>query len=181
VTRIAVLKRADMNAEQGAVYDAAEKAGNPTGGPYWAYIRYPKLMQAAQDMGNTLRAGPLSGRERQIAVLTVVRHWNARFPWAAQVRASLAAGVDQPTIDAINAGKTPDLADPRERMAHALARELLGRKGLSETTYKEAEKLFKPEELVTLVAAVGQFSMVSCTANAFDITPPDGAPALLPG
>jgi 4-carboxymuconolactone decarboxylase len=97
------------------------------------------------------------------------------------VRASLAAGVDQPTIDAINAGKTPDLADPRERMAHTLARELLTRKGLAEATYKEAEKLFKLEELVTLVAAVGQFTMVSCTANAFDITPPDGAPALAPG
>ncbi|HUB94381.1 MAG TPA: hypothetical protein VL993_00600 [Stellaceae bacterium] len=181
MTRIAVLKRAEMNAEQGQVFDAAEKAGNPTGGPYWAYIRYPKMMQASQEMGNALRAGPLSGRERQIAVLTVVRHWNARFPWAAQVRASLAAGVDQATIDAINAGKTPDLKDPRERMAHELPRELLTRKGLSEATYQAAEKLFKLDELVTLVAAVGQFSMVSCTANAFDITPPESGAAMLPG
>jgi 4-carboxymuconolactone decarboxylase len=181
VTRIAIVKRAEMNEEQGRVFDAAEKSGNPTGGPYWAYIRYPKLMQAAQDMGGAVRAGPLPARVRQIAVLTAVRHWNARFPWAAQVRASLQAGVDQATIDAINAGKTPDLAEPRERMAYQLARELLANKGLSDSTYKEAERLFKPDELVTLVAAVGQFSMVSCTANAFDITPPEGAPAMLPG
>ncbi len=181
MTRIAVLKRAEMNAEQGGVYDDGRKSGQPDRRPYWAYIRTPKLMRVAQEMGNTLRAGPLTGRERQIAVLTAVRHWNARFPWAAQVRASLAAGVDQPTIDSINAGKTPDLKDPRERMAYTLAHELLARKGLAEATYKEAEKLFKLEELVTLVAAVGQFSMVSCTANAFDITPPDGAPAMLPG
>ena len=178
MTRIAVLKRSDMNEEQGRVFDAAEKAGQPTGGPYTAYIRLPKLMQVAQDLGNVLRQGPLSGRERQIAVLTVVRHWGARFPWAAQVRASLSAGLDQPTIDAINANKTPNLADARERLAHQVARELLEHHKLSEQTYAAAEKAFGIEALVALVATVGQFSMVSCTANAFDITPPEGAPAL---
>jgi len=179
MTRIAILKRADMNAEQGRVYDDVEKAGGPLGGPYWAYIRNPKLMRIAQDLGNCLRAGPLSGRERQIAVLTVVRHWDAKFPWAAQVRASLEAGVDQATIDAINARKTPPLSDAREKLAHQVATELLAKRGLSEATYGAAQKAFGEEALVALVATVGQFSMVSCTANAFDITPPPGAPALL--
>jgi 4-carboxymuconolactone decarboxylase len=178
MTRIAILKRAEMNEEQGRVYDDVEKAGGPLGGPYWAYIRTPKLMRVAQDLGNCLRDGPLSGRERQIAVLTVVRHWDAKFPWAAQVRASLAAGLDQPTIDAINARRDPKLANPREQLAWQVAKELLANRGLSEATYAAAAKQFKEAELVSLVATVGQFSMVSCTANAFDITPPDGAPAL---
>jgi 4-carboxymuconolactone decarboxylase len=179
MTRIAILKRNEMNDEQGRVFDEAEKAGNPTGRPYWAYIRTPRLMRAAQELGNSLRESPLSPRERQIAVLTAVRHWNARFPWAAQVRASLAAGLDQATIDAINAKKTPDLASARERLAHRVASELLAEHRLSDATYTEAEKAFKLDELVALVATVGQFSMVSCTANAFDVTPPDGAPKLL--
>ncbi len=178
MTRIKVLDRAEMNDEQGRVFDEAAKAGNPTGGPYWAYIRTPKLMRVNQELAATVRGGGLSGRERQIAVLTVVRHWGAKFPWAAQVRASLAAGLDQPTIDAINAGRTPELADPREALAHKLAKELLENKGLSTATYEAAAKAFPEDQLVTLVAAVGQFSMVCCTANAFDISPPDGAPAL---
>ncbi len=178
MTRIKVLSRDEMNAEQGAVFDEAAKAGNPTGGPYLAYIRTPKLMRVNQELAATIRAGGLSGRERQIAVLTVVRHWNAGFPWAAQVRASLAAGVDQPTIDAINAGETPKLSDAREAMAHKLAKELLANKGLGQATYDAAAKLFPEDQLVTLVAVVGQFSMVCCTANAFDVTPPEGAPAL---
>jgi 4-carboxymuconolactone decarboxylase len=178
VTRIKVLSRAEMNEEQGRVFDEADKAGSPTGGPYWAYIRYPRLMRVAQELGNCLRDGPLSGRERQIAVLTVVRHWGAKFPWAAQARASLAAGLDQPVIDAINAGTAPKLGDPRERLAHQVATELLAHHGLSEATYAAAAKAFKEDELVALVATVGQFSMVCCTANAFDITPPAGAQAL---
>jgi 4-carboxymuconolactone decarboxylase len=95
------------------------------------------------------------------------------------VRASLAAGVDQPTIDAINARKAPSLASARERLAHRVASELLSNHRLSDATYKEAEKAFALPELVALVATVGQFSMVCCTANAFDITPPEGAPPLL--
>ena len=181
MTRITVLKREEMNAEQGKVFDEAKAAGGPVGGPYWAYVRLPRLMQVSQEMGNCLREGPLSARERQIAILTAVRHWNAKYPWAAQARNSLAAGVDQSIIDAINARQEPDLPNPRERLAYQLAKELLANKGLSEATYAAAEKAFKLEELVALVAAIGQFSMVSCTANAFDLTPTPEMTAKLMG
>lgn len=180
MTRIAILKRPEMNDEQGRVYDEAEAAGGPVGGPYWAYIRLPKLMQAAQGLTRCLRAGPLSARERQVAVLTVARYWGAKFPWAAQVRASLAAGLEQSVIDAINARKPPEFGNPREKLAHQVASELLAKHGLSDATYAAAEKQFSPEELVALVATIGQFSMTCCTANAFDITPPAGGAALLP-
>jgi 4-carboxymuconolactone decarboxylase len=179
MTRIKVLQRDEMNDEQGRAFDEAKAAGGPVGGPYWAYVRYPRLMRASQEMGNCLREGPLSPRERQIAVLTAVRHWNAKYPWAAQVRASLAAGVDQATVDAINARKPPPLRDTRERLAHDIAKELLSNRGLSEGTYGAAEKAFSIEELVALIAVVGQFSMVSCTANAFDLTPTEEMTARL--
>jgi 4-carboxymuconolactone decarboxylase len=179
MTRIRILKRDEMTDEQGRVYDEIEAAGGPLGGPYWAYIRMPRLMRLAQDVGNCLRASPLSGRERQIAVLTVVRHWDGEFPWAVQVKASLAAGVDQAIVDAINARETPQLSDPREKAAHAVARELLADHGLSDATYANADALFSEEELVALVAVIGQFSMVCCTANAFDATPPAREPARL--
>ena len=179
MTRISILKRGDMNDEQGKVYDAIEAAGGPLGGPYWAYIRNPTLMRLAQDVSNCLRASDLSDRERQIAVLTVVRHWGGEYPWAVQVKASLAAGVDQEIVDAINARQTPKLSDPREKAAHEVAGELLAEHGLSDATYANAAKQFGEEELVALVAVIGQFSMVCCTANAFDVTPPDAEPARL--
>lgn len=179
MTRIDIIKRADMNEDQGRVYDDVEAEGGPLAGPYWAYIRNPKLMRLCQDVSNCLRAGPLSDRERQIAVLTVVRHWGGNYPWAVQVRGSLAAGVDQEIVDAINARQTPDLPDPREKMAHEVAKELLAEKGLSDATYTAAEAAFGTEALVDLVSVIGYFSMVCCTANAFDITPPDSVPARL--
>lgn len=179
MTRIKILKREEMNDEQGRVFDAAEAAGNPTGGPYWAYIRTPGLMQVSQDMSSHLRNGPLSGRERQIAVLTVVRYFGAEFPWFAQARASVNAGVDQSIIDAINRGETPDLSDERERLAYQCAKELMENKSLSDATYAAAEKAYSLEELIYLVAAIGQFGMVCTTANAFDLSAPDGDQKLL--
>ena len=79
-------------------------------------------------------------------------------------------------IDAINARGALPTDDKRELLAHRVANELLADKGLSDATYAAAEATFSTEELVALVARVGSFSMTCCTANAFDITPPDDAP-----
>jgi 4-carboxymuconolactone decarboxylase len=179
MARIATVERADMNAEQARVYDAAKSSGAPVGGPYTAYIRLPKLFDAFQNLRATLSSGPLSRREQQIVNLVVARHWNARYPWFAQVRASLAVGIDKTVIDAINARHTPELSDARERTCHAVARELLADKGLSEQSYATAEKALGPESLVALVATTGNFSTTCLTANTFGVEPPADNPTPL--
>jgi 4-carboxymuconolactone decarboxylase len=179
MARIAIIDRADMNAEQGRVYDAAKASSGIVGGPYYAYIRLPKLFEACQNLRESLSGGPLSQREQQIVNLVVARHWNARYPWFAQVRRSLTVGIEQGVIDAINARKTPNLADARERTCFAVAHELLANKGLSEQTYAAAEKTMGLESLVALVATTGSFSMTCMTAATFGIEPPPANPTPL--
>jgi 4-carboxymuconolactone decarboxylase len=179
MTRIAILNTEEMNAEQRATIEAAKAAGKPYGGPFWAYIRSPKLMQAVHNLGDSIAGGTLSAREQQIVVLTVARFWNANYPWAAQSRNGLKAGLKQAEIDAINSRAALPTENPRELLAHKIANELLANKGLSDATYTAAEKAFSTDELVALVARVGSFSMTCCTANAFDITPGDDAPGRL--
>lgn len=79
MARIAILDRADMNAEQARAYDAAKQSSGIVGGPYWAYIRLPKLFEACQSLRASLSDGHLSQREQQIVNLVVARHWNARY------------------------------------------------------------------------------------------------------
>jgi 4-carboxymuconolactone decarboxylase len=174
--RLATLDRAAMNAEQVRVYDAAKQAGYPVGGPYTAYIHLPKLFEAAQNTRVCLGGGPLSGRERQIVNLVVARHWNAKYPWFAQARASLAVGLERAVIDAINARKTPELANARERSCLTVAREVLANKGVSDETYAAAEKALGLEHLVALVATIGSFSMTCLTAATFQVAPPADNP-----
>jgi 4-carboxymuconolactone decarboxylase len=179
MARIAIIDRADMNAEQARVYDAAKDAGGPVGGPFYAYIRLPKLFEALHTLRASMASGPLSRREQQIVNLTVARHWGARYPWFAQVRASLAVGIDQPTVDAINTRKTPNLPDARERTCFVVAREILSNKGLSDETYAAAEKTMGLESLVALVATTGTFSTTCITAGTFKIDPPADNPTPL--
>jgi 4-carboxymuconolactone decarboxylase len=179
MARIAIMDRTEMNAEQARVYDAAKESSGIVGGPYTAYIRLPKLFEACQNMRACLSTGPLSRREQQIVNLVVARHWNARYPWFAQVRGALAVGLDQAVIDAINARKAPDLPDARERTCFVVARELLASKGLSDETYAAAEKTMGLEHLVALVAMIGSFSMTCMTASTFGIDPPAANPTAL--
>jgi hypothetical protein len=179
MTRIATLDRADMNVEQARVYDAAKASSGIVGGPYHAYIRLPKLFEACQNLRASLASGPLSRREQQIVNLVVARHWNARYPWFAQVRGALAVGIEQPVIDAINAREIPKLDDARERTCFVVARELLADKGLRDETYAAAQDTMGLEALVALVASTGSFSMTCLTANTFGIDPPPANPTPL--
>jgi 4-carboxymuconolactone decarboxylase len=178
--RVAILDRKDMSAEQARAWDAATQDPDaPRGGPYPVYIRLPKLFEAMQRLRACLAGGPLSTRERQIVNLTVARHWNAPYPWFAQVRRSRAVGISQAAIDAINARRTPDLQDSRERTCYTVARDMLANKGLSDVVYADAEQTMGMEDLVALVAAVGNFSMTCLSAVAFDLAPPDDSPTPL--
>ena len=177
--RIKILDRADMNAEQGRVYDAAKQDSGIVGGPYYAYIRLPKLFEAAQGLRGSLAHGPLSPREQQIVNMTVARHWGARYPWFAQARRSRSLGIDQSVIEAINTRQTPSLTDAREKTCFTVARELLANKTLSDETYAAAEKTMGLESLVALIASTGSFSMTCMTANSFGIEPPADNPTPL--
>lgn len=179
MARIPILERADMNADQARVYDAAKQSSGIVGGPYYAYIRLPKVFEACQNLRTSLAAGPLSPREQQVVNLTVARHWNAKYPWFAQVRRSLAVGIEQSVIDAINARKTPRLTDAREGTCFLVASEILANKGVSDATYAAAEKAMGLESLVALVALTGSFSMTCMTAATFGIDPPADNPTPL--
>jgi 4-carboxymuconolactone decarboxylase len=173
------MDRADMNAEQARVYDAAKQSSGIVGGPYTAYIRLPRLFEACQNLRACLSSGPLSRREQQIVNLVVARHWNARYPWFAQVRGALAVGIDQAVVDAINARKSPSLTDARERTCFAVAGEVLANKGLSDESYAAAEKTMGLESLVALIATIGSFSMTCLTAATFGVDPPPANPTPL--
>ncbi len=179
MTRFDPLNRDQMNAEQGKIFDEIKARGGRLGGPYTALIRIPPFMKLQQEMGNYLRTNSLSGRERQVAVLCTVRHWGAAYAWAVQEVASLRVGLEQHVIDAINGGETPELNDEAERAIHVMAGELLANKGLSDGTYTQALDALGLERLTDAIAAVGFYSLVSCTLNGFDISPPRDSAARL--
>jgi hypothetical protein len=86
------------------------------------------------------------------------------------------------TAHTLTARRFEDIAPDREKDVKFPLRIGCSRKvgpARNDATHAAAEATFGTEELVALVARIGSFSMTCCTANAFDITPPDDAPARL--
>ena len=176
MTRIASIDRADMDEEQGRAWDTALATSGVVAGPFSAYIRLPKLFEAAQHIRSCLYSAPLSDRERQIVHVLVARKFGAQYPWYAQTRGALRAGLDRALIDAINARRVPDLPDPRERTCYEIASELLETRSLSAESFAAAEKTIGTNDLIALIVTTGNFSTVCLAANAFDMDPPTENP-----
>src|SRR5262249_47472429 len=158
------IDRADMNAEQARVYDAAKQSTGIVGGPYHAYIRLPKVFEACQNLRATLASGPLTRREQQIVNLAVARHWNARYPWYAQARNSLPMGIEKAVSDGGTRRRPRSLGEARGRACLAGAPETPANRGLAAEGSPPAEKTRGPGSRGALVAAVGTFSMPCLTA-----------------
>ena len=175
MTRLAPLQRSGMNEEQGAVFDEIVAKGGRLGGPYEAYIRIPGFMRLNQQVGDYLRSNSLSPRVRLLAVLLVVRHWNAAFAWATNAREALAAGLGQDVVEAINRNARPPLHDATDQVVYELVTELLKQKRVSDETYRRAGERLDETALVDLVATVGFYGMVCTTLTCFAVEPPPNA------
>jgi hypothetical protein len=179
MARIQYIDREAMNPQQAEVYDEAKAMGGPTGGPYYAYAYTPEIFRQSQHLRHCIQNGPLSGRERQIVNMAIARHWDARYPWFAQVRGALEVGVEREVVDAINAKRKPNLSDAREAACYAVASEMLATHRIADATYANAEKVLGLTDLIYAVTMVGQFTMTCTTANAFEIDPPADQPVPL--
>jgi 4-carboxymuconolactone decarboxylase len=176
MARLDPLPRDKMDPEFARYIDDLVRAGGRTGGPYTAYMRNPLFFKLNQAMGDAIRANSLTPTERQIAVLTTVRHFNASYAWTVQTRAALAAGVARETIDAINDRRRPQLAQAGELAAWEVADALAAKRIVDDVLYSRALAALGEQRLVDLVVTVGFFSMVGTTLRAFEIDPPDDDP-----
>jgi 4-carboxymuconolactone decarboxylase len=173
--RLAVMPPEHMSPEQRKAYEESVALGTPngtSGGPYNAYIRNPEYMRLHRGVSLYLRSSSLPGRLRQMVVLQTVKHWDAKYPWVVQVRASLKEGLEQAIIDAIGGGRPPALTSPQDIVALEFCKQLLETKRVSDATYQRAMELFGEAGVVDIVATIGHFTTTALTANAFDVAPP---------
>ena len=72
----------------------------------------------------------------------------------------------------IDKGQEPALTSPKDIAAFQLCKELVHTHQVSDKAYKQALELFGENGVADIVVTTGFFTMVSFTANAFDIDPP---------
>ena len=178
MSRMPVLSRDEMDAEQQRVYDATLAATGRVGrGPSIGYAFSPGLWQNVNASSEHFEHCSLSPVQVRIVSLMTVRHWNAAYPWSAQAGAALAAGIDRAVVEAINAAEQPDFTDGADAAVHATARELLATGSLGDDGFKTAESTIGYQRLADVVGVIGHFCTTAMMANVAGAEAPDDAPS----
>ncbi len=180
MTRIPVLSRDKMDADQQAVHDKIVANNARVGfGPAIGYAYSAEVWRLHNESSAHLLDCALTPAQVRIVSLMTVRHWKAAYPWSAQARTALGAGLDPAVIEAINAGKQPDFADGTDAAVHATTRELLATGTLSDNGFRSVEAALGYQRLVEIVGAIGHFCATAMMANVVGAEPAADAPSRL--
>jgi 4-carboxymuconolactone decarboxylase len=175
VARLDPLPMNELSPVQKALHDALIGTRKQLSGPFGVWLRNPAIADAADRLVKALREnGKLEKRLYELIVLTVVRHWSARYAWAAHEAPAGAAGLSPETIEALRHQRKPDLKKEDERLLYEAVTELLERKPLSQATYDRMLKQFGLDLTIDIVSIAGLYSMVATVLNAFDVPPSNG-------
>ena len=187
MTRLSYVDPANLSPEQKQLYDsiasgprAAKRAslvdadGHLTG-PFNAFLHNPALGAHWSQIGEALRFRTnLDRRLFELAILVIAVDWRSGHEWAAHARLAREAGIGDAVIEAMRAGRTPDLARQDEAAVYRFVHELVIERRASNEAYEAAVAALGESQIVELVNAVGYYLALAAMLNAFDVHPPKG-------
>ena len=180
--RLDLIPPAELAPAQRALYDAitggprASQAGtvpitDADGqllGPFAIMLLSPDVGNAMQQVGATIRFGTaLTGRERELAILTVAGALSSEFERLAHVPAARALGLTEPQIDAALAGRTADGLSADEAIVARLALSMTVDRTLSDEDYSGGVAALGRERLAELTWLVGYYSALALSLAVF--------------
>ena len=142
-------------------------------------LHSPELAISGAALGSYVRwRSDLTAEQREIAVLTAARHFNAAVMWAGHVRLGRKAGVRQTVIDTIaQRGDLDTLTDEEAEIVRFVG-ELFSNNRISDDTFAALHARLGDQGIVDITGLVGYYAFVGTTLNTFELEPPAGSPQL---
>ena len=180
--RLDLIPPAELAPTQRALYDAitggprASQAGtvpitDADGqllGPFAIMLLSPEVGNAMQQVGAKIRFGTaLTGRERELAILTVAGALSSEFERLAHVPAARGLGLTEPQIEAALAGCTADGLSANEAIVGRLALAMTVERTLSDEDYSRGVGALGQERLAELTWLVGYYSALALSLAVF--------------
>ena len=132
--------------------------------------QYPKLMKRWLVFANhVLFKSSLPARDRELVILRTGWLCRAEYEWGQHVLIGKAVGITEEEIERITSG--PDAAgwSPFDTALLRAADELHADYGMRDETWNELAERYSTEQLMDLVFAIGQYTLVSMALNAFGV------------
>jgi alkylhydroperoxidase family enzyme len=135
----------------------------------------PRVLRRVR-RGGLLDAGSISLREREIMILRTTALCRSEYEWGVHIAFfGKAAGFTAEQIAATVSGDREPFSDP-ERLLLALCEELHRSAAVSDDLWRQVAAVYRPDQLVELLALAGQYHTIAYLTNALAIELEDGAP-----
>jgi len=173
MARLPEIEPEKLSAEQRAIYDRMMRERGHMRGPFAVWLRNAELCEHTLKLQEMFASRvQLERRLLELMILVAARAATAQYAWFIHEPHARKFGIALEIIEAIRERRTPDFKRDDERVVYDLTLELNHDRTLSDATYRRAMATFGEQVLVELVGAVGFYSMVAMTLNAFAVPVP---------
>jgi 4-carboxymuconolactone decarboxylase len=136
--------------------------------------RYPKLLKRWQVFGNhVLAKSTLPARERELVILRTGFLCKSGYEFHQHTRIGLAAGLTSDEIAKLQRAATEWTG--KDAVLIRATDELHADQFISEATWKELTQSWNQQQLMDLVFAIGQYTLVSMALNSFGVQIEEGS------
>ncbi len=134
------------------------------------FARHPKLLKRWLVFGNhVLFKSTLPPRERELLILRTGWRCKAEYEWGQHVIIGRATGLTDEEIERITLGPDADGWDPFDATLLRAVDELHDDHIVSDETWWALGERYDTQQLMDLVFAVGQYTLVSMALNTFGV------------
>ncbi len=173
MNRLIDLPPEQLSDEQKSVFDKLTAGRGRILGPYKVWIHSPTVAAGMEAIGTYLnKRGSLTTREVEIGILVIARHWDADYVRQAHIRAGKVAGLSDAIIEAVLAGRDPQLTDPHERAVHRFAAALAAGARLSDAAFGEIEAALGRDGIAEVLVLLGYYTSVCLAMKVHEVPIP---------
>ena len=177
--RLPEIDETRLASEQRTIFDKLKRERGHVRGPFAVWLRNAELCRHTLDLQEMFASRvKLERRLLELMILVSARLANAHYAWFIHEPHALRLGIAPEIVSAIREQRSPDFSREDERVVYDITTELNTTRQLSRRNYDRGFAAFGEEVMVELVSAIGFYSMVAITLNAFDVSVPDGSKPL---
>ncbi len=149
---------------------AANSARGPVLNVFATIARHPKLLKRWVVFANhVLNGSTLPPRERELVILRTGFLCRSGYEWAQHASIGRAAGLTDAEIERLSLGSTDDGWGSGDRALLRATEQLVADHFIDDTTWAELSATWSEQQMMDLVFAVGQYTLVSMALNSFGV------------
>ena len=172
--RVAPLPREEWDDETRELLQAVEMGGKVLN-IFKTLAHHPKLLRRWSVFGNhVLFKSTISPRERELVILRTGWNCGAEYEWGQHVVIGKGVGLTDDEIERITRGPEAPGWDPFDATLLRAADELHDDSCITDATWKALSARYNTQQLIDLVFAIGQYTLVSMALNSLGVQLDEG-------